>query len=990
MNVKKDFLKWFIQRDTYSQFSEKTVNRFIDEYVGFLGFDPFQVNDDFSNIEEIKERINSLTEELRGINKEYEKFQSKSHNRAPEAILGKNNYFLFLDELKEQKAKAKLDISVLLTQPGFQSIINEKDFYFQKGQDVFKKWLEMPVDKELENQLIELSKDYAKFQTEAYKRDDLKQVLELLFEIIAYCDTKARDKNKLNKYADKRTIAFAFVRMNNWIKQLILFKFKPDQVGDGSPKNAFDYLLDPANNATVLSENHRQEISVNLLGKEYHPKEFVHNLKEYFAEYGIATQNPANYTHLLTWIVYEFEKEWHDYKQKNAATQFAKIIENVKELIEADPEYSSLFKFEETAKAYVWIKDAQGVIGNQIAHYEIIKRKDNLFVEVHFEGSQREKDHFGQKIKTLPDKLKWFDWNKSKSITHEDDFKINDPDLPEKLSEALVYLENSIGNQLRETILAMSKKTNNNEKTGPLNQILYGPPGTGKTYNTINKAIKIINPDFDLSQSRVFTKKEYDRLVSEGRIVFATFHQSMSYEDFIEGIKPVLINNEEDARSLDPGRIEYEIQDGIFKKLCRRALGATSGKISLKKEFNFDNAAYYKMSIGGKSKPHIHEWCINNNLLALGWGNDVDFSSYLDLIGNWKKFRDKFVLEHPDIVNESRFHIQAVYTFLKMKKGDVVLVSKGNQIIDAVGIIKSGKYICDDSQNFEYYQFREVEWIGTELNSSPDMFVKKNITQQSIYEFYTQDINIDYFKRQFALSDSKIGNDNFVMIIDEINRGNIASIFGELIALIEDDKRLDKPEALESMLPYSKEKFGVPSNLFIIGTMNTADRSVEALDTALRRRFSFVEMPPKPDMIATEGLLKSKEGILDGIDLPKLLATINLRIAKLLDKDHQIGHSYFMNIEKLDDLKSTFQNKIIPLLQEYFFGDQGKTGLVMGEKFFEDIDHKTYDIFATFNDYDASSFAERRIYKTKNITAMDDAEFLNAINTLLNSKIAAQ
>jgi 5-methylcytosine-specific restriction endonuclease McrBC GTP-binding regulatory subunit McrB len=223
----------------------------------------------------------------------------------------------------------------------------------------------------------------------------------------------------------------------------------------------------------------------------------------------------------------------------------------------------------------------------------------------------------------------------------------------------------------------------------------------------------------------------------------------------------------------------------------------------------------------------------------------------------------------------------------------------------------------------------------------------------------------------------------FVLIIDEVNRGNVSQIFGELITLIEDDKRLGTEEALEVTLPYSKERFGVPPNLFIIGTMNTADRSVEALDAALRRRFSFEEMPPKPILIANEGKLKSTNGFLDTIDLPLLLNTINRRIEKLLDKDHQIGHSYFMSVKNYIDLKSAFQNKIIPLLQEYFFGDYGKIGLVIGKEFFEPIEKDDENLFADFEDYDASSFAERTIYKIKDIDNMSQDSFYKAINSLM-------
>ena len=203
--------------------------------------------------------------------------------------------------------------------------------------------------------------------------------------------------------------------------------------------------------------------------------------------------------------------------------------------------------------------------------------------------------------------------------------------------------------------------------------------------------------------------------------------------------------------------------------------------------------------------------------------------------------------------------------------------------------------------------------------------------------------------------------------------------------MIEDDKRLGKPESIQLKLPYSKELFGVPPNIHIIGTMNTADRSVEALDTALRRRFSFVEMPPIPILIRTKG--KSVGGIVADIDLSELLILINKRIEKLLDKDHMIGHSYFLEVSDLDGLKMAFQNKIIPLLQEYFFGDFGKIGLVIGNGFFELLDnHVDEDFFAPFNEYDSSVFAERNVYHLKNTYEMDDSTFNDAINILLGKK----
>ena len=339
----------------------------------------------------------------------------------------------------------------------------------------------------------------------------------------------------------------------------------------------------------------------------------------------------------------------------------------------------------------------------------------------------------------------------------------------------------------------------NDENTIDLNQIFFGPPGTGKTFHTINEAIKIADPEFyEIHKNDRHQLKARFKLLSlnnnnesVGQIGFTTFHQSFSYEDFIEGIKP---NKPREGDAL----LKYEIQEGVFKKICRLA-----------------------------------EYSLNVN----------------------------------------------------------ALVPK-----------------------------------------------------------------------------------NFVLIIDEINRGNVSSVFGELITLIEKDKRAGADEELNVTLPYSKETFSIPENVYIIGTMNTADRSIEALDTALRRRFSFREMPPNHNLIGTVGSLKSTNGKLGDIDVTKVLETINNRIEKLIDKDHKIGHSYFLNISSKQDLKDTFRDKVIPLLEEYFFGDFGKISLVLGSSF---ISKESTDgvKFATSNDYDSSianDLLERSIYE---ITSENNWDF---------------
>ncbi|NGM71671.1 AAA domain-containing protein [Sphingobacterium sp. SGL-16] len=237
-----------------------------------------------------------------------------------------------------------------------------------------------------------------------------------------------------------------------------------------------------------------------------------------------------------------------------------------------------------------------------------------------------------------------------------------------------------------------------------------------------------------------------------------------------------------------------------------------------------------------------------------------------------------------------------------------------------------------------------------------------------------------------------------VLIIDEINRGNVSQIFGELITLIEKDKRKGNAEELTVTLPYSKKEFGVPNNLYIIGTMNTADRSVEALDSALRRRFVFEEMKPQPEKIAEIRKQKEIDAQIDNINLGELLTTINNRIEKLLDRDHAIGHSYFLDCKDIEELKDTFYKNIIPLLQEYFYGDYAKIGLILGVGFIKSKEAKDI-LFAEFYHESRELYDEKRLYEivdyrgsTKQKIHLKGIEkelsFAQAIDLLLNRSIS--
>lgn len=463
------------------------------------------------------------------------------------------------------------------------------------------------------------------------------------------------------------------------------------------------------------------------------------------------------------------------------------------------------------------------------------------------------------------------------------------------------------------------------ESTFPLNQILYGPPGTGKTYNTINKALEIIN-DEEVKQldfnDRKAVKDLFDKKLKEGQIMFTTFHQSMSYEDFIEGIKPEIEEDEEGRKS-----VIYEVKKGIFKQIAEEARKIRYQSEELSQQYTFDDA----------------------------WD---------DLVSEAYEYLEK---EESLILN-----IQTVGMGLKV----VDISEKGNLKVQPKSSKEAKIYTVSFSRAKKLQE------------AFPDLSVIKNIDKEfraviggsnstaywAVLNYINNRINSQTTTTQLEIP---LAPKPYVLIIDEINRGNVSQIFGELITLIEEDKRLGKNEALEVILPYSKEKFGVPSNLHIIGTMNTADRSVEALDTALRRRFSFVEMMPE-----YESLNKIQ---FDDFHLGELLKTINSRIEALLDRDHTIGHSYFINIKPNDTeaLKEAFANKIIPLLQEYFYHDYEKIALILGEGFVECIEPKESKVeFARWNGKTLEKPETSRLFKIKKLD--DNFNILDSIKHLLN------
>lgn len=393
-----------------------------------------------------------------------------------------------------------------------------------------------------------------------------------------------------------------------------------------------------------------------------------------------------------------------------------------------------------------------------------------------------------------------------------------------------------------------SKETFKVNENFPLNQILFGPPGTGKTFSTIDEALRILDTNFleENENNRIALKVRFDQLVSERKIRFTTFHQSFSYEDFVEGLVAV---------TTPANQIEYTVQPGVFQQLC------------------IDSANFKLL----KSK---HLESVNT---------DEDVSNAI------KKFKEFTLDQSIDL-----------YTTKNPSKFSVIYQTKLDQ------------FNCTVAE-------------GNEYKIKPEN-IYKFLTESSVnnneYPSYVAGISL-FIQNNFLNPKNQygeIGVDRFVLIIDEINRGNISKIFGELITLIEPSKRIGAEEALTVTLPYSKNPFGIPSNVYIIGTMNTADRSLTGLDIALRRRFTFKEMPPKPELL--------DDVVVEGINIGKLLEIMNQRIEVLLDRDHCIGHAYFMPLrddKRLTKLGDIFKRQIMPLLQEYFFDDYERIAWVLND-----------------------------------------------------------
>ncbi|MDR5761474.1 AAA family ATPase [Caballeronia sp. LZ035] len=443
----------------------------------------------------------------------------------------------------------------------------------------------------------------------------------------------------------------------------------------------------------------------------------------------------------------------------------------------------------------------------------------------------------------------------------------------------------------------------------PTNTILFGPPGTGKTYRTAEIAVTLCDGSASLSREALMAR--YEALRREGRINFVTFHQSYGYEDFVEGLRPNVGNG---------GQISYDIQPGVFRMVADAARLNTVVRSGLHGA-PVKERTVYKMSLGAvgwaKSSAMFNA-CIEKGYVLLGWGKDIDFSE----CDTEAQVRERVKEERPED-NRINSHTRFVNVFKnEVRLGDLIIVSKGNSAFRAIGEV-TGEYEYLEEGVFANHQMRPVRWLAV-LDKAHDVseIYDRSFSMPALYR-----LNSGFIKTEaldaLVQAQRTASNLPYVLIIDEINRANISKVFGELITLLEPDKREGALNAVTVRLPYSGDDFSVPPNLHLIGTMNTADRSIALLDTALRRRFEFEELQPVYTALS--------ERVIAGIDLGKMLEAINERVEFLYDRDHTIGHAYLLGSASMEDLDRAFRRKIIPLLQEYFHEDWAKVRLALND-----------------------------------------------------------
>ncbi|PVV54114.1 AAA family ATPase [Chryseobacterium sp. HMWF035] len=740
----------------------------------------------------------------------------------------------------------KNTINNILNSESISSLKKYEGFYFQKAKDALNHFLQLEVNGEIKTFLLENRKNY----------DNLKQLFEddeefsvfgrAILSVISYCDSRADRKSEFNQYDDSRTLAMASVRMNFWVKQLITYKFERTFT-NGSIKNAIEYLLNPEENFTMLSENHRSQLSENLFRKRYEKDTFKDDVINFFSGFSIIVKNPQNYTHLLTRIIYNITDFWKEsiiglicpdgtgwqenvidtpdtinyitvwnHRKPNIPQKTLKLL---KSCIEENGFFRIFYSYDYTVH---YIAEVIDFVTNQ-------SELDKADWQKHYKNINSEGGNFSD----------YNDGSKSANII----YLVNRFYKVEPINESnFIYYANkkypSVGSQAPvisyKTNLEIQKQNKMKNQIDLLRYkkqiILQGPPGTGKTR---------------------LAKEISKKIIESNKISNATISVKTLTKNYIKS-------------NLNVGQKIEGKNETIFE-----VVDLGKNVVLLKSDTSKPWRPSYNKIIDS----------FNNKLWKIK-GRTGGFKSYEDAIAKY------FYENHLNSINEEEQNLSNIKDFQK---------------------------IIQFHPSYTYEDF--VRGIVALPNEEGEGIVygAENKTLAN-----------------FAENASNDSDNNYVLIIDEINRANLSSVLGELIYALE-----YRGEEVESMYEVDgSQKLVLPPNLYIIGTMNTADRSVGHIDYAIRRRFAFVDVLPEK--------LEDTEDVF--FNTPNFI-----EVAKLFIKTGEDEVINFENAEDSDFLSNDFSSKDVALGHSYFIADRKKISEEEKDNYFKM--KMKYEIIPILNEY---------------------------------------
>lgn len=861
----------------------------------------------------------------------------------------------------------KTKIEAVLNDSAILNIANSSDFYFQKAKDVFRHFIEAEVSDDVKAYLLSNRKEYKQLKEKFEQDEDYQQLGNLIFSTISYCDSNAHKKNEFNEYADKRVLALAFVRMNNWVEQLINYKFENNLV-EGSIKNAIEYLLNPIYHFTMLSENHRRQLSQNLFKKTYNRLSFKDDFFDFFSQFPIEIVNPENKTHILTRVCYAIANEWKDsiiglispdstgwqddavhvsengnhivlwnHKKPNGTANTLKLL---RQCIE-DNGYFRIFYTSSYKVRYV---------------AEIIDFVEN---QQELQKAQWTKA-FGEDIGWYYDSFdQYTDGDKGASwIYLARNIKKVDPGDFNEFRYYGNFSYPSVGGQA--PVVSYLNKTEVNHRNTMQNLlailrykkqiILQGPPGTGKT-----RLAKEIAKELTSRNTTVLTKDRISELCETQQAIPAA-RTKMTFKILGTNSSGVRVENSEGTEHTAPydeiismyeskaWEKEGAIINGTdsYSAAVAKFLDSSLNKSSSLqngycKIIQFHPSYTYEDFVRGivaKPNPDGEGMLYEAENKTLGAFAKQAYENYiassksstdnnLDLWVN-EKFEDfKNIIEQD--TEKSEVTLSGEITIFKVEH-DNFRYGKGwatPSRINFSDFKKLIKAIAKNQLSFTSQQIPKELSVHAHYRNTYYMALLKKFDDKYKYkgETYSEPLK------------------NFVLIIDEINRANLSSVLGELIYALEyRGEKVDTIYEVEDSIDEEKRKFTLPPNLYIIGTMNTADRSVGHIDYAIRRRFAFVDVLPKDlstelpngfksDVFkkVAELFVKNYDAAVDYANPSTVIEKSEFLTADFEPKDVWLGHSYFIQQYEIDeagnklpiDFNLRLRYEIKPILEEY-------------------------------------------------------------------------